>query len=58
MAYSARNNQEASWQQLIIGIGDDAAAWRSDASTQLATIDFFIQDIHFSLSTTSWEDLG
>lgn len=58
MAYSARNNQEASWQQLIIGIGDDAAAWRSDASTQLATIDSFIQDIHFSLSATSWEDLG
>ena len=58
MAYSARNNQEASWQQLIIGIGDDAAAWRSDASIQLATIDSFIQDIHFSLGTTSWEDLG
>ena len=58
MAYSTRNNQKASWQQLIIGIGDDAAAWRSDASTQLATIDSFIQDIHFSLGTTSWEDLG
>ncbi len=58
MAYSARNNQEASWQQLIIGIGDDAAAWRSEASTELATIDSFIQDIHFSLGTTSWEDLG
>jgi thiamine-monophosphate kinase len=58
MADSTRNNQKASWQQLIIGIGDDAAAWRSDASTQLATIDSFIQDIHFSLGTTSWEDLG
>ncbi len=58
MAYCARNNQEASWQQLIIGIGDDAAAWHSDASTQLATTDSFIQDIHFSLDTTSWEDLG
>lgn len=58
MAYSTQDNQKASWQQLIIGIGDDAAAWRSDASTQLATIDSFIQDIHFSLDTTSWEDLG
>ena len=58
MAYSARNNQEVSWQQLIIGIGDDTAAWHSEASTQLATIDSFIQDIHFSLGTTSWEDLG
>ncbi len=58
MAYSARDNQQASWQQLITGIGDDAAAWRSDASTQLATIDSFIQDVHFSLGVTSWEDLG
>ena len=58
MAYSAQDNQKASWQQLIIGIGDDAAAWRSDASTQLATIDSFIQDVHFSLGVTSWEDLG
>jgi hypothetical protein len=58
MADSVRNNQKVSWQQLIIGIGDDTAAWRSDASTQLATIDSFIQDIHFSLGTTSWEDLG
>jgi thiamine-monophosphate kinase len=58
MADSVRNNQKVSWQQLIIGIGDDAATWRSDASTQLATIDSFIQDIHFSLGTTSWEDLG
>jgi thiamine-monophosphate kinase len=58
MATSARNNQEASWQQLIIGIGDDAAAWRSNASTKLATTDSFIQDIHFTLGENSWEDLG
>jgi thiamine-monophosphate kinase len=58
MAYSAQDKQQASWQQLIIGIGDDAAAWRSDASTQLATTDSFIQDIHFTLGAASWEDLG
>ena len=58
MAYRAQDNQKASWQQLIMGIGDDAAAWRGDASTQLATIDSFIQDVHFSLDVTSWEDLG
>jgi len=45
-------------QQLILGIGDDAAAWRGDASTQLATIDSFIQDVHFSLDTASWAELG
>ena len=58
MAYSARDNRQASWQQLITGIGDDAAVWRSDASTQLATIDSFIQGVHFSLGVAAWEDLG
>jgi len=45
-------------QQLILGIGDDAAAWYGDASTQLATVDSFIQDVHFSLGITSWDELG
>jgi thiamine-monophosphate kinase len=45
-------------KQLLIGIGDDAAAWQGDTSTQLATTDSFIQDVHFSLDTASWEDLG
>ena len=45
-------------KQLVIGIGDDAAAWYCDASIQLATVDSFIQDVHFSLDTASWEDLG
>jgi thiamine-monophosphate kinase len=41
-----------------VGISDDAAAWYSDASTQLATVDSLIQDVHFSLSTISWKELG
>ena len=45
-------------QQLIAGIGDDAAAWQGDTSVQLATVDSLIQDVHFSLATTSWADLG
>jgi len=49
---------QASRQQLIIGIGDDAAAWHGDDSTQLATVDSFIQDVHFSLALASWEELG
>ncbi len=43
---------------LIIGIGDDAAAWYGDTSTQLATVDSFIQDVHFSLGMASWNELG
>ncbi len=58
MAYSAQDNQTASWQKLLIGIGDDAAAWRGAPSTQLATVDSFIQDVHFSLDIFPWEELG
>jgi thiamine-monophosphate kinase len=42
----------------IIGIGDDAAAWRGDDSIQLATVDTVVQDVHFSLKTTTWQELG
>ena len=45
-------------KQLIIGIGDDAAAWYGDTSIQLATVDSSIQNVHFSLDVASWEDLG
>lgn len=50
--------KEASWQQLIIGIGDDAAAWQSNGATQLVTTDSLVQDVHFTLDTTSWYELG
>jgi thiamine-monophosphate kinase len=42
----------------LIGIGDDAAAWHSDASIELATVDTMVQDVHFSLDTTTWRELG
>ena len=45
-------------KQLILGIGDDTAAWRGDTSIQLATVDSLIQDVHFSLDYTSWKELG
>jgi thiamine-monophosphate kinase len=57
MVSSSQDNQLAP-RQLVVGIGDDAAAWYSQASTQLATVDSLIQDVHFSLSTTSWKELG
>ncbi len=44
--------------QLVIGLGDDAAAWRNKASIELATVDTMVQDIHFSLDTISWQELG
>ncbi|MFB0559143.1 MAG: thiamine-phosphate kinase [Dehalococcoidales bacterium] len=58
MADRAQDRQSASRQQLIIGIGDDTAAWYGDTSIQLATADSLIQDVHFSLATASWNELG
>ncbi|MBT9159813.1 MAG: Thiamine-monophosphate kinase [Dehalococcoidia bacterium] len=43
---------------LIIGIGDDAAAWRGKCSVQIGTTDILVQDVHFTLETTTWRDLG
>ena len=53
-----KNPQNASWRQLLIGIGDDAAAWQDDGSIQLATTDSLVQDTHFDLNITGWEELG
>lgn len=53
-----KNPQQASWQQLLVGIGDDAAAWQSDNRIQLATTDSLVQGIHFDLNTVTWEELG
>jgi thiamine-monophosphate kinase len=45
-------------EELILGIGDDTAAWRTGKSIQLATTDILIQDVHFNLDTATWRDLG
>ncbi len=58
MVYGAQDKEIGAWQQLILGIGDDAAAWYGDASIQLATTDSLIQDVHFHLGIASWEKLG
>jgi len=58
MACGARDSEADSWQKLLIGIGDDAAAWQVGASVQLATVDSLIQDVHFSLGTASWREVG
>jgi thiamine-monophosphate kinase len=45
-------------EQPLISIGDDAAAWRTNDSIELATMDTMVQDVHFSLDTTPWPELG
>ncbi|MFC2072830.1 thiamine-phosphate kinase [Chloroflexota bacterium] len=58
VVYAAPDKEIEAWRRLILGIGDDAAAWYGDTSIQLATVDSLIQDIHFTLSIASWEELG
>ena len=47
-----------SQSNLLIGIGDDAAAWQNDAQVQLGTTDALVEGVHFDLAITSWFDLG
>ncbi len=58
MVTRSRNKKVDSWQKLIIGIGDDCAAWRGDDAIQLAHVDSLFQNIHFTLETTPWRALG
>jgi thiamine-monophosphate kinase len=46
------------WQEVLVGIGDDAAAWQSDNQIHLATTDTLVQDVHFDLDLISWDELG
>ncbi len=49
---------KASRRDLILGIGDDTAAWRTDGSIQLGTTDILIQNVHFALDIATWRELG
>ncbi|MDH4067812.1 MAG: thiamine-phosphate kinase [Dehalococcoidia bacterium] len=46
------------WRQILLGIGDDAAAWQNDNRIQLATTDTLVQSVHFDLGAITWEELG
>ncbi|MDO8567475.1 MAG: thiamine-phosphate kinase [Dehalococcoidales bacterium] len=55
---ASRNDSSVAWQRLILGIGDDCAAWQGDASVQIAHVDSVFENVHFTLDTTPWKDLG
>ena len=57
MIANAQDSQPG-YPPFLVGIGDDAAAWQGKNQTQLATADSLIENIHFSLDTISWEELG
>jgi thiamine-monophosphate kinase len=46
------------WREVLVGIGDDAAAWQNGSQIQLATTDTMVQSVHFNLSVITWEELG
>jgi thiamine-monophosphate kinase len=46
------------WSEVLVGIGDDAAAWQGNNNVQLATTDTLVQGIHFDLDIINWEELG
>ena len=43
--------------RMLVGIGDDAAAWQGDDSTVLATTDALVDGVHFAAGT-AWRELG
>jgi len=47
-----------SWQDLILGIGDDAATWQNESGQSLATTDCLVESVHFTKNIISWHDLG
>jgi thiamine-monophosphate kinase len=52
------DSRRAPWKEVLVGIGDDAAAWQSDNRIQLATTDTLVQNVHFDLDIINWEELG
>jgi thiamine-monophosphate kinase len=50
--------QAGSDKALLLGIGDDTAAWECRGKIQLATTDTLVQDVHFIPEYIKWEELG
>jgi thiamine-monophosphate kinase len=55
---TARDGRVDSWKNLLDGIGDDCAVWRSEATNLLAKVDCQVEGVHFTLDILSWQDLG
>jgi thiamine-monophosphate kinase len=45
-------------EELIVGIGDDAAVWRSGDEFLIATTDTMVEGIHFERGKAPWADVG
>jgi thiamine-monophosphate kinase len=57
-SHPAPGDQPAPGRALLLGIGDDAAAWEQAPATVVATTDMLVEGIHFDFALTGWRDLG
>jgi thiamine-monophosphate kinase len=44
--------------ELLVGIGDDAAVWRSGGEALIATTDTMVEGVHFLPDAAPWADVG
>lgn len=44
--------------EVIVGIGDDAAVWKSGGVYHMATTDTMVEGVHFSSGSSPWRDVG
>lgn len=54
----ARDDKAEAWQNLIVGVGDDCAAWKCKNRIQLAHVDCQVEGVHFRPEFGSWKELG
>jgi len=52
------DRQSPARRDLLLGIGDDAAAWKSPGGIELITTDTLVEGVHFDFNYTGWTDLG
>ena len=45
-------------EDLIVGIGDDAAVWRASSEFLIATTDTMVEGVHFIAGQAPWADVG
>ena len=52
------DRRQPAWKKLLIGTGDDSAAWETGYGIELATTDILIEGVHFNLAYMDWRDVG